>query len=260
MEGRRGRDLRPKLSGMDPYLVLGPLVLVEGPAATITAGSLIGAGAAAFWPVWGIVVAAEVLGDSLLYLAGRSAARPFARGPAFAQQRSARPATPADPAARPQPDHLTVRPGQRSWMARLIDRPTVTAMLDRLAGMPLHRLVITAKLVDVVALPAFVAAGLAGVPYRRFLAWVVATAAVRGLVLIGLGVLIGDRLAGLLALPGGILLLTAAVAVPVLTGHLLLKRYLLRKGRLPCVSSSAPTPTHPTSTGRPISPSAWLSP
>ncbi|GAA1610347.1 hypothetical protein GCM10009828_042820 [Actinoplanes couchii] len=138
-----------------------------------------------------------------------------------------------------------------------MERPSVAAVLGRLAGMPLHRLVIAAKLVDVIALPAFVAAGLAGFPYRRFLAWVVATAAVRGLILIGLGVLIGDRLAGLLALPGGILLLTAAVAVPVLSLHLLLKRLLLRKGKLPCVSSSAPTPTHPTSTARPISPSAW---
>ncbi len=43
------RNLRPKLLGMDltqavlehPYLVLGLFVLIEGPAATITAGTLV---------------------------------------------------------------------------------------------------------------------------------------------------------------------------------------------------------------------------
>ncbi|MBQ1047480.1 glycosyltransferase [Micromonospora sp. C51] len=174
-----------------PYLVLGLFVLIEGPAATITAGTLVGAGAAAFWPIWVIVALAEVVGDSLLYLVGRSARRP--------------------------------------WVASLLSRLKATALLDRLAGMSLPRLVITAKLVDVFALPAFVSAGLAGLPYRRFAAWVGATAAVRGLVLIGLGALFGSQLSGLLALPGGIFLLTAAVAVPVAVFHLVMKRYHRRK-------------------------------
>ncbi|HWS34836.1 MAG TPA: hypothetical protein VN408_19105 [Actinoplanes sp.] len=236
---------------MDPYLVLGPLVLIEGPAATITAGSLVGAGAAAFWPVWGIVVAAEALGDSALYLAGRHLPHRSSTPPAGSLPRPA--STSAGGVLPPRGSEAV----SRSWLTRLVDRPAVTAVVDRLTGMPLHRLVITAKVVDVFALPAFVAAGAARIPYRRFLAWIVATAAVRALVLIGLGVLIGDRLAGLLALPGGVLLLTAAVAGPVLTVHLVLKRHLRRKGTLPCASSSAPTPTLPMSTARPISPSTW---
>ncbi|WP_139233252.1 glycosyltransferase [Micromonospora sediminimaris] len=174
-----------------PYLVLGPFVLIEGPAATITAGTLVGAGAAAFWPIWLIVALAEVVGDSLLYLIGRSARRP--------------------------------------WVASLLSRFKATALLDRLTGMSLPRLVITAKLVDVFALPAFVSAGLAGLPYPRFAAWVGAAAAVRGLVLIGLGALLGSQLSGLLALPGGIFLLTAAVAVPVAVFRLVIKRYHRRK-------------------------------
>ncbi|MCO8276835.1 hypothetical protein M1L60_40270 [Actinoplanes sp. TRM 88003] len=197
-----------------PYLVLGPLVLVEGPAATITAGTLVGAGMAVFWPIWAIVVLAEVVGDSLLYLLGRWAQRP--------------------------------------WVARVLRKLRV----DRLAAMPLPRLVITAKLVDVMALPAFVSAGLARIPYGRFAAWVGATAAVRGLVLIGLGALLGSRLTGLLDQPGGIFLLTAAVAVPVVLFHLVVRRIHRRKGNK-CASSSEPTPTRPTSTEPPRLPSAW---
>lgn len=202
-----------------PYLVLGPFVLLEGPAATITAGTLVSTGAATFWPIWVIVVLAELVGDSLLYLAGRSARRP--------------------------------------WVARLLTRLKVTALLDRLAGMSLPRLVVTAKLVDALALPAFVSAGRTRVPYLRFATWVGVTAAVRGLLLIGLGALFGSQLAGLLALPGGIFLLTAAVAVPVVLFHLAMKRHHQRKGKLACASSSAPTPTRPTSTERRTSPSAW---
>ncbi|MBU2664898.1 VTT domain-containing protein [Actinoplanes bogorensis] len=198
-----------------PYLVLGPLVLLEGPAATITAGTLVGAGLAVFWPIWLIVVLAEVVGDSLLYLLGRSARRP--------------------------------------WVARLLRK----VKLDRLAAIPLPRLVITAKLVDVVALPAFIWAGLNRIPYRRFAAWVGATAAVRGTVLIGLGALLGSRLTGLLDRPGGIFLLTAAVAVPVALVHLVIRRIHTRRAQQSCESSSVPTPTPPTSTEpRPL-PSAW---
>lgn len=171
-----------------PYLVLGPLVLVEGPAATITAGTLVAAGAATFWPIWLIVVLAEVIGDSLLYLIGRAARRP----------------------------------SMATWLRKL--------KLGRLADVPLPRLVITAKIIDVVALPAFVWAGLSRISYRRFAAWVGATAAVRGLLLIGLGALLGTQLSALLALPGGIFLLTGAVAVPVFGFHLAMKRYYRRKG------------------------------
>ncbi|GAB2601960.1 hypothetical protein Aab01nite_63190 [Paractinoplanes abujensis] len=173
-----------------PYLVLGPLVLLEGPAATITAGTLVAAGAATFWPIWLIVVLAEVLGDTLLYLIGRSARRP--------------------------------------WVARWLRR----IKLGRPAEVPLPRLVITAKIVDVVALPAFIWAGLQRISYRRFAAWAGATAAVRGLLLIGLGALLGTQLSGLLARPGGIFLLTGAVAVPVFLFHLAMKRYHQRKGTI----------------------------
>jgi len=68
-EGRPARYRLPIVLRMDlaqvlwtavvdhPYALLGPLVLAEGPAATVLAGSLVGAGLAAFWPILLIVVA-----------------------------------------------------------------------------------------------------------------------------------------------------------------------------------------------------------
>ncbi|MDR7276205.1 DedA family protein [Catenuloplanes atrovinosus] len=175
---------------MNPYTWLGPLVLIEGPAATVSAGSLVGAGVARFLPVWVIVVLADVAGDSLLYLAGRSSRHPR--------------------------------------VAALLARIGVTSR--RAAGFTrdLPRLVITAKVLDVLAVPAFVAAGIARIPYQRFAAWVTAGAAVRAAVLIGAGALLGSRLTGLLELPGGFLLLAAVVAGPALLLNLLVKR-LTRK-------------------------------
>ncbi|GAB7038376.1 MULTISPECIES: DedA family protein [Catenuloplanes] len=207
---------------MDTYTWIGPLVLVEGPAATVTAGSMVGAGLARFWPVWVIVVLADVAGDSLLYLAGR-----WSRHPRVSS--------------------LLARIGFTSRRAAGVTRS-------------LPRLVMTAKLVDVLAMPAFVAAGVARIPYRRFAAWVTAGSAVRAAVLLGAGALLGTRLTGLLELPGGFLLLTAAVAGPVLLVHLLLNRLFrrlttIRETKTPCASSSAPTPTPRTSTALPTSPS-----
>ncbi|GLY00420.1 MULTISPECIES: VTT domain-containing protein [Actinoplanes] len=208
---------------MDPtqaYAMLGPLVLLEGPVATVTAGSLVGAGLLRFWPAWLIVVAAEVLGDSLLWLLGRWGRHPRVRP-------------------------LLARLGMTD--AR---RDRFTAAVAR----SLPRMVITAKLVDVVALPAFVAAGLAGVRFGRFAALVTAAAAVRASVLVGLGAAAGAHLTGLLARPGGFLLVTAVVAVPValvlLTIRLREKRHERRHA---CASSSAPTPTPRTSTALPTS-------
>ncbi|WP_033345876.1 DedA family protein [Catenuloplanes japonicus] len=226
---------------MDPYTWLGPLVLVEGPAATVSAGAMVGAGLARFWPVWAIVVLAEVAGDSLLYLAGRASARP---GAASLLARSGRVGASATRALRRLPG------------VRALPGP---------AALP--RLVVTAKLLDVLAVPAFVAAGVAQLPFRRFAAWVTAGAAVRAAVLLGLGALFGSSLTGLLALPGGFLLLTAAVAIPIALIHLAATHHrtltrLVRKPRghhtkenTPCASSSAPTPTPRTSTAPATSPS-----
>jgi membrane protein DedA with SNARE-associated domain len=173
-----------------PYALLGPLVLVEGPAATVLGGSLVGAGLALFWPILAIVIGADVLADSALYLLGRLGNRP-------------------------RPARLLRRLGLREHR-----RARLTAALH--GNLP--RTVASAKLVDIAAVPAFLAAGLARIPYRRFVGWVAATSAVRAVVLLGLGVLFGRQAAGLLHTPGAALGL--AVLLGLLAGavHLIVRR------------------------------------
>jgi membrane protein DedA with SNARE-associated domain len=189
------------LDGMDmstlldhPYAVLGPLVVVEGPAATVTAGSLVGAGLAGFWPILAIVVGADLVADTFLYAVGRAGR------------------------------HGRVAP----WLGRLgltdERRGRFTAAVKR----SVPRVIISAKIADLLAVPAFLSAGLARVPYRRFLPWLAAASAARAVVLLLVGMLLGARLTGLLELPGGVFLLSLVVAVPVFAVNLLLRRRAAR--------------------------------
>jgi membrane protein DedA with SNARE-associated domain len=181
-----------------PYLLLGPLVLAEGPAATVLAGSLVGAGLAAFWPILLIVVGADVLADSLLFTLGRF--------------------------------------GNRPAVARLLRRLGLTAerrvRLTAAVTRNLPKVVIGAKAVDIAAVPTFLAAGLAGIPYRRFVGWVASASAVRAALLLGIGVLFGREAADLLKSPGTAIALTLGLAAGVGGVHLLVRRWAGRRFRL----------------------------
>jgi membrane protein DedA with SNARE-associated domain len=181
-----------------PYTLLGPLVLAEGPAATVLAGSLVGAGLAAFWPILLIVVVADVTADSVLYLLGRFGTRPR--------------------------------------IARLLRRLGMTEKRRvRLTGAVqdnLPKVVAGAKAIDLAAIPAYVAAGLARIPYRRFVAWVSAASVIRAGVLIGLGVIFGRQAAELLKSPGTAIALTAGLALIVTSIHLLVRRWAGRRFRV----------------------------
>lgn len=180
------------------YAWLGLLVLVEGPAATVFGGSLVGAGLVAFWPVLLIVVAAEVTADSGLYLLGRLGARPR--------------------------------------VARLLRRLGLTAARhERLTAMlndDLPRVVAGAKAVDLAAVPAFLAAGLARVPYRRFVSWTAAASTVRAVLLLAVGALLGHSVAGLLDSPVVVLALAIALAVTVGLANWMVRRPTGRRFRL----------------------------
>ncbi|MFB6392902.1 DedA family protein [Polymorphospora lycopeni] len=173
-----------------PYLLLGPLVLIEGPAATVVAGALVGAGMARFWPIWLIVVVADVLADSSLYLLGR-----------FGNHRRVAPLL----------GRLGLPPHRRQRLTTAVRRA-------------LPRVVLGAKVVDVAAVPAFLAAGLARAPYRRFLAWVAGASTVRAALLIGAGVLFGQEVAHLLTSPGTGLAVAAGLALAVVATHLITRR------------------------------------
>ncbi|TQS40419.1 DedA family protein [Cryptosporangium phraense] len=167
-----------------PYLLLGPLAAVQGPAAALTAGALVGAGKVAFLPVWLIVVAAEVTVDSVLYFLGRS--------------------------------------GQNRRVAGLLRRLGLTDALREqwtsAATRSMARLVFVAKAVDVLAGPAFLTVGLAGVSYRRFLGWVSAASAARAALLIGVGATLGARfhVSPVAVLACGLVLALLAIGVPLL--------------------------------------------
>jgi len=177
-----------------PYTLLGPLVMAEGPAATVLAGSLVGAGIAAFWPILLIVVLADVAADSALYLLGRFGHRPRA-----------------------------------GWLLRRLGltdrrRTRLTAAVHD----HLPKVVVWAKAVDLAAIPAYLAAGLARVPYRRFVGWVALCSLLRAAVLLGVGVLFGRQATGLLSSPATAIPLTIGLALAVGLLQFLLKRRFRR--------------------------------
>jgi membrane-associated protein len=112
-----------------------------------------------WWSVWLAAVSADVLADTLLYALGRHG-------------------------------------GQGRWR-RVPGRLGLTDQrrdaLTARVHTHLPQVVISAKLVDLGAVPAFLAAGLAGVGLRRFLSWAVPATMVRSGVLVGFGFLAGAR-------------------------------------------------------------------
>lgn len=185
------------LLGTSPLLVLGPAMVLEGPVATLVAGAMVGVGLLGWWPAWGVAVAADLVMDSLLYAIGRS--------------------------------------GTGSRGARLLRRLGLTdarrEQLNDRIGTHLPRVVLGAKLVDIGAVPAFLAAGLAGVGYRRFLAWNAPATAVRAAVLLGLGALVGSRLSSTVrADPWLVALVGIALGLTLLAIHAAVTRIAARRG------------------------------
>ncbi len=184
-----GAALSPEAgAGAWTYAALLPAMVLEGPVATVVGGALAGAGHASLLAVWVLAVGADLVADSLLFAVGRAGHRP----------RAAR------------------------WLHRLGLRGERRERLSRRAHEHLGSLVVGAKLVDVGAVPAFLATGLAGVPFHRVLGWNAVCTAVRAGALVALGVLAGRHaqavlehwwaapLAGL-ALGGGVLAVRALV-------------------------------------------------
>jgi membrane protein DedA with SNARE-associated domain len=176
------------LAALGPLAVLFPAMLLEGPVATLVAGSLVGAGVLAWSLAWLAAVAADLVVDSALYALGRSGSRA---------------------------PRLLTRLGltEARW----------TDLRGKVHGQ-LPRVVIGSKLVDAGAVPAFLATGMAGVPYRRFMTWNVPVTAVRAGLLVGLGALVGRGLADTvlahpwLAVLGGVALGAVLLGVRALVG------------------------------------------
>lgn len=180
-------------------LVIGLGAFLEGPVVTVAAAALAGAGQLPWWGVWLAAVVADVVGDTLLYALGRH--------------------------------------GDRPAVARVLARFGLTdarrETLTREVRTHLPRIVVGAKLVDVGAIPAYLAAGLADVGYRRFLSWIVPTTAVRAAVLVGVGYAAGDRLAAdLQSRPWLLLVAGVAVGVALVVGRLAIVRATAARRRV----------------------------
>ena len=194
-----------------PYLLLFPLVLVEGPISTITAGLLVATGIMV-WPIaYVVAVTADLAADTFYYLLGRSARYPRA-------------------------GRLLARLG--------LTREKLTAM-ETLFGRNEGKALVGAKVADFAAIPVFLAAGLSKVGYGRFLAWTAAaTVPKTGLLLLG-GYFAGGQslaLAGRLS-PGPLASLALLALVPA--AYLLIaKTVLSREPR-----NARKNPTQPPSQG-----------
>lgn len=180
-----------------PYALLAPAMVLEGPLATVLGGSLVTAGRASFWLVWLLAVAADTLTDSVLFFLGRQGAHP------------------------------RVAP----LLRRLGFSDHRRESLQRAAQHQLPRLIGAAKLLDVAAVPTFLAVGLAGVRYRRFLGWIVLCTSVRAFVLVTLGVVAGRQIGALLATPAAALV-TALVLCGAFLTALALSKGATRRHRV----------------------------
>ena len=189
-------DTMLSLLAAHPYLLIFPLVVLEGPISTIAAGLVVATGVMC-WPVaFAIAVTADLSGDTFYYLLGRSARYPR--------------------------------------IARRLVRLGLTQ--EKLAAMEASfrrndgRALVGAKVVDVASVPVLVAAGLTKVGYGRFLAWVAAaTVPKAGLLMLG-GFFVGGQalaLAERLA-PGPVASLALLALVPV--AYLLVAKMVLSRG------------------------------
>ena len=176
-----------------PYVLLFPLVLLEGPISTAAAGLLVAMGLMD-WPVaYAVAVAADLTGDTFYYLLGRSARHPRA-------------------------GHL---------LARLGLTPEKLAAMEASFGRNEGRALVGAKVLDFAAVPVYVAAGLTKVGYGRFLAWTAAaTMPKAGLLVLG-GYFAGGQALALIErlAPGPLASLALLALVPA--AYLLLTKKVL---------------------------------
>ncbi len=175
-----------------PYLLLFPLVALEGPLATICAGFLVSAGFMS-WPLaYALAVTADLTADTLYYLLGRSARHPR--------------------------------------VGCLLHRVGLTQ--ERLAAMEVAfrskeaRTVVGAKVTEIAAVPMLITAGLMKMGYGRFLAWNASVALLKTGVLLAVGFFAGGQVLSLAQRldPGSAVPLALLALVAV--GYLMVSRRL----------------------------------
>ncbi len=166
-----------------PYAVMFVLTVLEGPVAMVTSGMLVAAGVMSFALAALLVVAADVAADSAYFFAGRLARRGAADG---------------------RVNRLLARVG-----APAERRARLEASVQR----RLARIMLGAKVFDTAAIPVIAAAGGAGIPYRRFLAWNLVFTVPKATLLLLVGALVGERVRPYLNPANGLLLLAGGLTL-----------------------------------------------
>lgn len=183
------------------YAALLPLAVIEGPAVTVFAAFLAAEGVFSVAAVYVVVVIGDLLGDVVYYAIGRwmigrwtrrrPSGRPQDRGAYRAAERGAD--CGVDRGTDRGADH-GVRRGVEHWMARL--RRRVAALAPRIrtrAG----AMLLFGKLTHSAGFAVLLAAGVARVPMRRFLAFNLLGTLPKSLVLVLLGYWFGKLYASL---------------------------------------------------------------
>jgi membrane protein DedA with SNARE-associated domain len=166
-----------------PYLVMFSLMVLEGPLAMVTSGMLVAVGAMSFAAAVLLAVVADVGADTAYFFAGRLARRSTSSG----------------------------------RVTRLLARLGATAerrnRLEKSVHGSLARILFGAKVFDSAAIPVIVTAGGSGVGYLRFLRWNLAFTTPKVMLLLLVGVLIGDRVRPYLTPANGLLFAAAGLGV-----------------------------------------------
>lgn len=169
-----------------PYLALFPLILLEGPLATVAAGSLVAVGAMSF-PLAGMMaIAAELTADTAFFAAGRLGR------------------------------HERVRRHLHRLGLTEARRVPLEASLER----NLPAVLAGAKVADAAAIPVILAAGASGVGFARFMAWNLALSIPKSLLLLTLGSLFSTQLGAFFSPTTSVL-----VALGALAAYLLVTSY-----------------------------------
>lgn len=188
----------------DPYLLLFPLIVVEGPLATLLAGALVAAGAMTLPLAAALAVAAELTADAAVFTAGR-----LSRGP--------------------RAHARLTRFGLTAARRGALEVAVTRNLPGLLAG---------AKVADAAAVPVILAAGASGVGYARFLAWSAALSIPKALLLLALGAAFGTRVSSLLT-PGA----TAGLALAALAAFVTVTTVRRRRATRARSTSTTPQPT-----------------
>jgi len=183
------------LLGAHPYLLLFPLVMLEGPLVTLYAGFLVSAGLMS-WPLaYALAVTADLTGDTFYYILGR----------------------------------FGHRPRIRYFLAHLGLTERRLARLEEALSKNLAKGLIVAKIADFTAIPVLVAAGLARIGYGRFLAWNLVATLPKSALLMALGYFFGWQAARHLEDMG--LAVSLALIFVALTVHLSVSRWTKRTSK-----------------------------